>query len=208
MKTGDPKQVVALGVVALLAVGFVGSTAIKTVKQNSFSGPVVVEEVGNDGTVVTDGSDRSPSPTQNAMNDVFADSFVPAKEPEAPLNLIQTGAIDTEAPTIPKATQEHFPGPLPGVTEPAEPEVKTVKPDPEPVKPKKKTIAILYMGFVESGSSNPSAIISVNGANLTVVEGDSIGKGLHVKSISSNTITVKGATETFSISLGKEKHIS
>ncbi|HLP00032.1 MAG TPA: hypothetical protein VK171_15665 [Fimbriimonas sp.] len=206
MKTGDPKQVAALGVVALLAVGYVGSTAFKTIQQNSYSGPVIVEDLGKDGVVATDGTAK-PMTAPSGVADVFADSFEAPPKPEEPIQVIEAGSLDTTAPIVPTIFQAPMPDPMQGTTEPAEPEVKTEKPEkPKPPKVEKKTTAVVYMGFIESSSS--SAILSVNGATHTVSEGDPIGNGFVVKSISSETITVKSATATYSISIGKEKQIS
>jgi hypothetical protein len=206
VKIGDPKQVAGLGIVALIAIGYVGSTAFKTIKQNSFSGPVIVEELGSDGTVVTDREANSSIPPQSTTADVFADSFTPSATHDETPNVVTTGPIDTQPPTLPISFPVVPIEPLPGLPEAGEPETKPEKSPAAPVKAPPKTKLIQYVGFVES--STTTAILTVDGSSHTVGVGDSLGDGFVVKSISADTITVRSKTATHSISIGKEKQLS
>lgn len=216
MKTGDPKQAVVLGVVAFLAIGFVGSTAFKAIKQNSFSAPIEVKELRPEGETTPHVEDQQENASVSAstpVDDIFADAFTP-NNTKKPIQIIKeprpTEPKPTETrPTDPagsqtNSSQETIPPwpPMSGEIEGGKVPTKSSKPA---TKPEKKGHSLRYIGFIESGSR--CAIVSIDGLQTTVSEGDELWDGAKISSITSEFIKLKSGRATNSVGIGREKKL-
>jgi hypothetical protein len=230
MKLGDKKQAIGLGVVAVFAVGMLGKTALGTLSKANVDQPLVVKDVGGqsaktDNTVTESGTPNQASATSNSASQIEQVSATTVKrdafeKPEMPLKTKSfgqapsTSAANGESYTrtgpIPPATvdnpqQEPLTGSLQGA-ENADAKATETKPSPKKAPtPELVGSKFRFDGYVNSGS--PMGIVSVDGNSFSVSDGDSIGMGYRVESISSQKIKIRKGKLVKIISIGKETKI-
>lgn len=228
MKLGDKKQAIALGIVAVLALGMLGKTAFGALSTTGGSKRIAVKDVGE--------------PTANTSPTIgeTAPQALPEKSgsetPDTPavdLSTIKRDAFDV--PDVPEKTKsfgdgqkapnrgnesysetkkitpwdpgteqtERVGGTLPGSTSVEKPPEKSD--NSKASKPEISFQTARYDGFVDAGS--PMGIVSIDGNSLSVGVGNSLGNGYTVESISSQRITIRKGKVTKTILIGKETKI-
>lgn len=228
MKLGDKKQAVGLGVVAVFAVGMLGKTALGTLSKANVDQPVVVKDIGGQpnkgGGTASESTTPDHSATVNntpsqieqiSSTTVKRDAF---EKPDMPVKTKSFGQ-PTQSPSsngetyrrtgeVPPASvdggqPDALGGTLPGAENARSGDAKhSSKKDSSP---KEEGPIVRFDGYVDSGS--PMGIVSVDGNSFSVSDGDSIGMGYHVESISSQKIKIRKGKLVKIISIGKETKI-
>lgn len=229
MKTGNPKQAIGLGVVALIAIGILGKTAFGAFGGENASRPLVVQELRGPETGLpaksapspTVGTNVSTSKTDANTNTeyqgptyVVRDAF--AKPPMRTQSFPGTdrGDLQGKGPNFSQFNNEAIPPVDPDFLPHTDPPVDTKanKEGPKndtkkPEQPKENPVAqikvkIRFDGFVDAGS--PTAIVSIDGKNFNIGIGEILLNGYKVSAISSDKITVQKNKETKTIYIGRE----
>ncbi len=222
MKIGNQKQAIALGVVAVGSLGFLGNSIF-----SSFGG-------GSPAPSVEEVKEEKPKPTALPENEPNGGA---AAEAPANSNDVQIapavfernyfGAertkVTTKAPVKPKAaTRKPEPsnqndgksefenlgtfnpsGPsLPDASSGEKPPTSGDSAEATKATPKPEVVTLKYEGFVDAG--NPVAILAIGENRFTVDQGDRLPSGVRVLAITSEklTLSIKGRNRT--LWLGKE----
>lgn len=229
MKTGNPKQAIGLGVVALIAIGILGKTAFGAFGGENASRPLVVQELRGTETGLPAKSEPSPTVGTNVSTSktdantsteyqgptyIVRDAF--AKPPMRTQSFPGTGREDMlyKGPNSPTFNNDTIPPVDPDFPVPTDPPVDTKvnKEGPKneskkPEQPKENPVAqikvkIRFDGFVDAGS--PAAIVSIDGKNFNIGIGEILFNGYKVSEISNDKITVQKNKETKTIYIGRE----
>ena len=222
MKTGNPKQAAILGVVAVAALGFLGSSLFSTFASGSTPTPVTAEE-------------NAKSPDANPKQPGSGDDKLPAIEPDEsgsqnlgsdlPPKIEKTpfGKPETTKPS-PQVIQDKQPSELPKSTRtgsqgeretvPLDPisgdhsglppanEMSTGGPDTPETADKPKPIMIRFEGFIDAG--NPVAIIRIGDSQYTADQGEGLPYGIRVIAMTSEKLTLSIRGRRKSIWIGRE----
>lgn len=227
MKMGDQKQAIALGIVAVFAVGMLCKTALGAFGGNNANAQVVVKDIGGTGerlpeTKASESDERplltkenAPDQTQPAnVTTIKRDAFDRPKLPEGtkPFGSLIRPSV---SPETSNPTGELPPAPLTGTVngggvDPSlpKPETKISGNDSDAkhlTAPKEVGVLTRFDGCVEAGSS--MGIVSVNGESFSVAIGDLIGSGYKVEAISNQKITIRKGKVVKTIYIGKETRI-
>lgn len=218
MKIGNQKQAIALGVVAVGSLGFLGNSIF-----SSFGG-------GSPAPSVEEVKEEKPKPTPLPENEPNGDAPANSNDVQIAPAVFERnyfGAertkVTTNAPVKPKAATrkpepseqnegksefEHL-----GTFNPAGPSLPDANSGEKPptsgdsaeatkATPKLEVVTLKYEGFVDAG--NPVAILAIGENRFTVDQGDRLPSGVRVLAITPEklTLSIKGRNRT--LWLGKE----
>ena len=230
MKTGNPKQAAILGIVAVGAVGFLGSSLFSTFASGSTPSSAVQETVKP--------ADPATQPAAEPGDDTPATIKLPANEPDdsgnnefesdLPPKIKKTpfGKPGAKKPTN-KATDKTQPQSLAKggkkVSE-GDPETRPIDPtwkenpglpstdempaggigsdSKDPDKDQPKPIMIRFEGFIDAG--HPVAIIRIGDSQYTADQGEGLPYGIRVIAMTSEKLTLSIRGRRKSVWIGRE----
>lgn len=229
MKTGDPKQAVLLGIVALGAVGFLGSTLFSTFASGSTASPAPAAQ---DAAKPAEPATEQSAPTvQKLPENEPSDNDSELEGSELPPK-IETTPFGKPAPVkAPKPKDgKKAPAPMGGKrtgsgadsgTPPFDPtaEKPEILPDSGEMPPgglgagadgaadptdkgKAKPIMIRFEGYVDAG--NPVAIVRIGNSQYTADQGEGLPYGIRVIAMTSEKLTLSIRGRRKSIWIGRE----
>jgi hypothetical protein len=221
VKTGDPKQAVILGVVALGALGFLGSSLFSSFAGGSTPDPVANAQNSTQPAEPNSGSgqtspDKLPDREPLDIGDDAEDNGFPAKIEKTPFGkptVQQSGAV-TNSKRLPQTgRQSEFGSKGEPDTAPIDPTsgdqgalpvVDGMAPgggsDVAPDKP--KPIMIRFEGYVDAG--NPVAIVRIGDSQFTADQGEGLPYGIRVLAITSEKLTLSIRGRQKSVWIGRE----
>ena len=207
MKTGDPKQAVILGVVALGAVGFLGSTIFSSFAGGSTPAPVAKTQSSTQVAEPSSGSGKTspeklPDREPLDIGDEAEDNGFPAKIEKTPFGkptVKQPGAVTNSKGLPQTGRQSEFGSKEERDTAPLDPtsgdqaslpviDGMTPGGGGDVASDKPKPIMIRFEGYVDAG--NPVAIIRIGDSQFTADQGEGLPYGIRVLAVTSEKLTL------------------
>ncbi|MEI7576645.1 MAG: hypothetical protein WCK51_07115 [Armatimonadota bacterium] len=220
MKTGNPKQAVILAVVAVGAIGFLGTSLFSTFASGSTPAPAPVEikEKSPDPAVTTTKPSSEKLPATEPGESEEIESDLPPKIDKTPFGKLEPkkpiATVGDKKPpaSLPKAgrkgsqaerettpldpTSENHPGlPATGELPAGGGEAPENADTPKP-------IMIRFEGFVDAG--NPVAIIRIGESQYTADQGEGLPYGIRVIAMTSEKLTLSIRGRRKSVWIGRE----
>jgi len=222
VKTGNPKQAVILGIVAVGALGFLGSSLFSTFASGSTPTPAVVEEKSKS----PDPADSTAKPADNKLptnepddggNEEFESDLppkiekTPFRKPDAKKPTAKVGEkkqpVSLRKPTRAGSQGEQEITPLDPTTGghpelPPTNEMPAGGSDTPETSDKSKPIMIRFEGFIDAG--NPVAIIRIGDSQYTADQGEGLPYGIRVIAMTSEKLTLSIRGRRKSVWIGRE----
>ena len=225
MKTGNPKQAAILGIVAVGAIGFLGSSIFSTFASGSTPAPTKEYVAEHEQKSAEPGSasvEKLPDTEPDDSRADIGEADLPPKIEKTPFRQPAQkkadGGSDEKGQVAPLAkvkrkgtnssgsSEETLPVDPNGVTPPTLPGTDGMTPGggdsstsgKEPPKP----VMIRFEGYVDAG--NPVAIVRIGDSQYTADQGEGLPYGIRVIAITSEKLTLSIRGRRQSVWIGRE----